>query len=103
MIQPEETTILTVSDEIVEFKTLNSEPYDLVMNSLEGDSTILKISDLDCKPINFYKDGLRYFFTCLDNENQKTIWEIETELGRAMQLDLIENDLEDFEKLKIKH
>ena len=96
----EDSENVIASDKNFQFEVYKSGPYDFVMTSLQGDSIILKISNLDCKPTDFFKDRSRYFFTCLENNNEKTIWEIEEDLGRIMQLDLRENDLEEFEKLK---
>ena len=100
MTTTEESENVIASDKYVQFELYKPGPFDLVMTSRQGDSTILKISDLDCRPTDFFKDGSRYFFTCIDNDNEKTIWEIEEDLERVMQLDLRGNDLEDLEKLK---
>ena len=95
----EESENVKARDQLVQFEVHKTGPYDLVMISLQGDSTILKITDLNCMPTAFYKDGSIYFFMCIGN-NEKTIWEIEEDLGRVMQVELQENDLKEFEKLK---
>ncbi len=95
----EKESNIVANDNLVQFEVSGSGPYKLVLTDLEGDSIILEITNIDCRPSDFFKNQSRYFFTCSENETAKTTWEVETELQRVMQLDLRESDLKEFEKL----
>jgi len=59
---------------------------------LTSDSTLLEMTDIEDRPISFHKAfGERYFILSSNDEtdeNDKSIWEIEFELERIMQVDL---------------
>jgi hypothetical protein len=59
---------------------------------MTSDSTLLEMTEIEDRPISFHKAfGERYFILCLNDEpdeNDNSIWEIELELERIMQVDL---------------
>ncbi len=84
----------------VKFEVQGSGPYKLTMRNTLTDSVILEVLNLDCKPLEFYKQERRYLLLCKENDGQNTIWEVEEDLKRIMQLDLNESDLKGLEKFK---
>ena len=86
-------------DKNIQFILKRSDTFSLIMQDAKTGYIILEIPDLDCKPDRFYENQGRYYFLCLGNKNQFTVWEIEEEFGRVLLLDLNSEDLKKYRLL----
>jgi hypothetical protein len=93
------------------FSIYDSDLSGLSVFDLNNDQEIFKIIDIEDRPQEFYKyPNSRFLFSTTNDETGiQSIWEIEVELDRIMQLDLTVNDvkgkelkkLTDYEKIEI--
>ncbi len=62
---------------------------------LNNDKTIFEMTDIEDRPYEFYKfSNNRYIYKANNDEsNSESIWEIEFDMDRIMQLDLTDEDL----------
>lgn len=69
---------------------------------LKTDSILLTMTDINERPMKFHKNfGNKYFMSCINDETDiKSIWDIEFELERIMQVDLDETDINSENELK---
>jgi hypothetical protein len=69
---------------------------------LKTDSTLLTMEDIDERPMRFHKNfGNRYFISCINDEtDNKSVWEIEIDLERIMQVELNDTDINSENQLK---
>lgn len=83
------------------FTTYDSDLNGLAVFNLSSDSTLIELSELKDRPISFYKAfGKRYFVLCSNEQGTKTLWEVELELGRIMQVDIDPESLDQANLLK---
>lgn len=71
---------------------------------LNSDSTLIEMQDIEDRPISFHKEfGQRYFILSSNDEtdeNNKSVWEIEFDLNRIMQVDLDTTQINQYNLLK---
>lgn len=61
---------------------------------LKADTMMLTMEGTEEQPISMHKDEGRYFMIGISQENDdKSIWEFEFDMGRIMQVDLDENNI----------
>ncbi len=73
----------------------------LTVYDLKSDSMIFEMPEFEPRPLFFYRDDLRYFASCRDDETDEwSIWEIEWELDRMFLLDLKPEDFEKEQKIQ---
>jgi len=91
-------------DEVSEllFTGYESDLSGFAVFDLKTDSSLFKMEDLDERPISFHKNfGNRYFISCInDLTGKKSIWEIEIDLERIMQVELNNTDINSKNELK---
>jgi hypothetical protein len=77
------------------FSIYDSDLSGLTVFDLNDDKEIFKITDIEDRPQEFYKyPNNRFLFSAINDESEiKSIWEIEFELDRIMQLDLTTQDV----------
>jgi hypothetical protein len=79
------------------FTIYDSDVSGFAVFNLTSDSTLLEMSEIEDRPISFHKAfGERYFMLSSNDETEerdKSVWEIEFELERIMQVDLDTNQI----------
>ncbi len=84
------------------FTIYHSDLSGFAVFDLKTDSTLLTMEDIDERPMVFHKNfGNRYFISCInDGTNSKSVWEIEIDLERIMQVELNDTDINSENELK---
>lgn len=86
------------------FTIYDSDLNGFAVFNLASDSTLLEMTDIEARPISFHKAfGERYFMLCSKNqtdEKVQSIWEIEFESERIMQVDLDSSQINESNILK---
>ena len=77
----------------------DSDLSEFSLYDLKNDSLIFDSGEIEKRPKEFYSEGQRYFGLFVDDETgTESVWEIEYDMDRIMQLDLVKSDLNGYEK-----